>query len=125
MAEFDYMHALGQFRHSLAISPKSTFGKKNECLARNTRRGSTKHMKISYNWLRDYVDIKLKPEELAQKLTMAGLEVTSVGKKGDDSMLEFEITLHREIANRAQRLAELEMVIGAGPAAKVIEGDKP
>jgi len=40
-------------------------------------------------------------------------------------LLEFEITLHRAIADRAQRLAELEMVIGARPAAKEIKGDKP
>ena len=40
-------------------------------------------------------------------------------------LLEFEITLHRAIADRAQRLAELEMVTGARPAAKEIKGDKP
>jgi phenylalanyl-tRNA synthetase beta chain len=32
-------------------------------------------MKVSLKWLRDYVDIKLAPEELAERLTMAGLEV--------------------------------------------------
>jgi len=35
-------------------------------------------MKISLNWLRDYVDIKLAPEELAERLTMAGLEVKGI-----------------------------------------------
>jgi outer membrane protein, heavy metal efflux system len=37
-------------------------------------------------------------------------------------LLEFEITLHRAIANRAQRLAELERVTGVKPGPK---GDKP
>jgi len=32
-------------------------------------------MKVSLKWLRDYVDIKLTPKELAERLTMAGLEV--------------------------------------------------
>jgi phenylalanyl-tRNA synthetase beta chain len=32
-------------------------------------------MKLPLSWLRDYVDIKISPEELAQKLTFANLEV--------------------------------------------------
>ncbi len=35
-------------------------------------------MKISYNWLKDYVKFTLSPDELAEKLTMAGLEVEEV-----------------------------------------------
>jgi len=35
-------------------------------------------MKISLNWLRDYVDIKFAPEELAERLTMSGLEVKNI-----------------------------------------------
>lgn len=35
-------------------------------------------MRISYNWLKQYVDIVISPEELAEKLTMAGLEVEKV-----------------------------------------------
>ena len=35
-------------------------------------------MKVSLKWLRDYVDIKLAPEELAEKLTMSGLEVKGI-----------------------------------------------
>ena len=34
-------------------------------------------MKVSLKWARDYVDIKLGPKELAERLTMAGLEVKS------------------------------------------------
>jgi phenylalanyl-tRNA synthetase beta chain len=32
-------------------------------------------MKLPLSWMRDYVDIKISPEELAMKLTFAGLEV--------------------------------------------------
>ena len=35
-------------------------------------------MRIPLKWLRDYVDIKFAPEELAEKLTMAGLEVKGI-----------------------------------------------
>jgi phenylalanyl-tRNA synthetase beta chain len=39
-------------------------------------------MKISLKWLKDYVDIKLAPKELAEELTMAGLEVRAVETVG-------------------------------------------
>jgi phenylalanyl-tRNA synthetase beta chain len=52
-------------------------------------------MRLSYNWLKDYVDVKLPPEKLAELLTMAGLCVDSIHKKGDDFVLEIEITSNR------------------------------
>jgi phenylalanyl-tRNA synthetase beta chain len=39
-------------------------------------------MKKSLKWLRDYVDIRLAPRELADKLTMAGLEVGAINTVG-------------------------------------------
>ncbi|OPY07185.1 MAG: Phenylalanine--tRNA ligase beta subunit [Syntrophaceae bacterium PtaB.Bin038] len=35
-------------------------------------------MKVSLKWLRDYVDLDITPQELADRLTMAGLEVDAV-----------------------------------------------
>lgn len=35
-------------------------------------------MKFSINWLKEYVDVKLTAQELADRLTMAGLEVDSI-----------------------------------------------
>jgi phenylalanyl-tRNA synthetase beta chain len=35
-------------------------------------------MLVSLRWLKDYVDVELGPGELANRLTMAGLEVDSV-----------------------------------------------
>ena len=32
-------------------------------------------MKLPLSWIKDYVDITISPEELAQKLTFAGLEI--------------------------------------------------
>jgi phenylalanyl-tRNA synthetase beta chain len=39
-------------------------------------------MKVSLKWLRDYVDIKLAPKELTERLTMAGLEIKGVQTTG-------------------------------------------
>ena len=52
-------------------------------------------MKVTYNWLKDFVNIKLSPEALADKLTMAGLEVTSLEKLDGDAVFEIEITSNR------------------------------
>lgn len=38
-------------------------------------------MKISYSWLKDYVDCSLTPEEISDKLTFCGLEVESIDKE--------------------------------------------
>ena len=40
-------------------------------------------MKVSLNWLRDYVDISLAPDDLARELTMAGIEAAVVPAVGD------------------------------------------
>lgn len=35
-------------------------------------------MKISFNWLKEYVDIDISPEELAEKITAAGIEIEQI-----------------------------------------------
>lgn len=35
-------------------------------------------MRVPLNWLKDYVDLTLSPSALAERLTLAGLEVTAV-----------------------------------------------
>lgn len=41
-------------------------------------------MKILYSWLKDFIDLDLTPEELAQKLTTLGMEVEEIKKTGAD-----------------------------------------
>ncbi len=41
-------------------------------------------MKISYNWLKRYIDLKLSPEELKDKMTFAGIEVEAIEELGRD-----------------------------------------
>ena len=52
-------------------------------------------MKISYNWLKDYVDIQKSPAELADDLSLFGHEVEAIEKVGDDYVLDLEITPNR------------------------------
>lgn len=39
-------------------------------------------MQISLNWLKEYVDIDISPDELADRLTMLGLEIESMERPG-------------------------------------------
>ncbi|MDP2942751.1 MAG: phenylalanine--tRNA ligase beta subunit-related protein, partial [Candidatus Omnitrophota bacterium] len=52
-------------------------------------------MRVSYNWLKEYINFKLSPNELAERLTMAGLEIKSVDQKGGDYIFDAEITSNR------------------------------
>ena len=73
-------------------------------------------MDISYNWLRDLTDVALDPRPLADRLTMAGLAVDAVHEKGDDFVLEFDLTSNRPdclshlgVAREAAALAGAEV----------------
>jgi phenylalanyl-tRNA synthetase beta chain len=52
-------------------------------------------MKISYNWLKDYINLNTAPEKLPEILTMAGLAAESVNKLADDFIFEIEVTANR------------------------------
>src|SRR6516164_10255222 len=41
-------------------------------------------MKVTLNWLKQYVDFNWSPEELAERLTMLGIEVEGVQKLGGE-----------------------------------------
>ncbi len=52
-------------------------------------------MKISVEWLREYVDVPEAAARLKEDLTLAGLVVESVAGEGENAVLEFEITSNR------------------------------
>jgi phenylalanyl-tRNA synthetase beta chain len=52
-------------------------------------------MNISYNWLKDLIDISLSPDELALALTRAGLAVEGVHTFADDHVLDIDLTSNR------------------------------
>jgi len=52
-------------------------------------------MRILYSWLKDYVEVPETPQELADKLTMAGLTVDEVFEQDGELVYEVEITANR------------------------------
>ncbi len=52
-------------------------------------------MKISPQWLRDFVDLQVEPRQLAEDLTLAGIAVESISGEGDNAIFETEITTNR------------------------------
>src|SRR6202142_1339851 len=52
-------------------------------------------MKISPQWLRDFVDLDVNYHQLADDLTLAGIAVESVSGEGDGTVFEMDITTNR------------------------------
>jgi phenylalanyl-tRNA synthetase beta chain len=52
-------------------------------------------MNISYNWLKDLVEVDLAPRELAQRLTNAGLAVEGIHEFEDDFVFDIDLTSNR------------------------------
>ncbi len=52
-------------------------------------------MKVSYNWLKEFVDFDQSPEELAHAITMAGSEVEEIESIEGDTVFDIGITPNR------------------------------
>lgn len=52
-------------------------------------------MKISLNWLKEFVDVSAELRSLKRDLTMLGLNVESTAQAGDDWVLDLEVTTNR------------------------------
>ncbi len=52
-------------------------------------------MKFLFSWLKEYTEISLHPQTLAERLTLAGLEVTAVSPADGDWLFEAEVTPNR------------------------------
>lgn len=52
-------------------------------------------MKILFSWLKEFLEISLHPEALAQRLTLSGTEVTDLARADGDWIFELEITPNR------------------------------
>ena len=72
-------------------------------------------MKISYNWLSELVHLTLKPQELAERLTMVGLAVEAIERHGDDHLLDIDLTSNRPDALSHLGVArEAAIICGTG-----------
>ena len=72
-------------------------------------------MNISYNWLKDLIEINLNADDLAQKLTDVGLAVEGIHPHGDDFVLDIDLT-----SNRPDCLSHL----GVAREVRVITGNE-
>ena len=52
-------------------------------------------MKISYNWLKDFVDVPEGPMELGSRFTNIGLAVDALESRADDSVFELDVASNR------------------------------
>ena len=52
-------------------------------------------MLISYEWLKEYTDTELTPQELRERLTMVGLAIDAVEQHNSDAVLDVEVPSNR------------------------------
>ena len=80
-------------------------------------------MRVPLSWLRDYVDIELTPEALAERLTLLGMEVQSIERWGSDwqNVVIGEL-LTVEKHPRADRLSLTTVTLGSGEPLEIVCG---
>ncbi|MEA2838534.1 MAG: phenylalanyl-tRNA synthetase beta chain, partial [Bradyrhizobium sp.] len=80
-------------------------------------------MRVPLSWLRDYVDIDLSPEQLAEKLTLLGIEVGGIERWGSDwqNVVVGEL-LTVEKHPRADRLSLTTVTLGKGEPLEIVCG---
>ena len=73
-------------------------------------------MIVSWNWLNDFVPLKMTPAELVERLMMAGLNHESTEQLGNDWAIDLEVTSNRPdclghigIAREAAVLFDLQL----------------
>ncbi len=85
-------------------------------------------MKVSVNWLKDYVEIDNSPEELAEILSHLGLAYEGIEYLDDDAVIDVEVT-----SNRGDCLGHIgiarELAVATGkelklPSIEIDESDK-
>lgn len=52
-------------------------------------------MRIPYEWIKEFIDITATPEEVAERLTMTGLEVEGLESVNGDTVFEVNVTPNR------------------------------
>jgi phenylalanyl-tRNA synthetase beta chain len=80
-------------------------------------------MRVPLSWLRDYVDVDLEPEALAERLTLLGMEVKSIERWGAEwrSVVVGELlTVDRH--PRADRLSLTTVTVGSGEPLHIVCG---
>jgi phenylalanyl-tRNA synthetase beta chain len=70
-------------------------------------------MKISYEWLKEFVDIPDQPRKLGDRLTSVGMAVDAMESVGTDTVFEFDVTTNRpDCLNHVGMAREASAVYG-------------
>lgn len=80
-------------------------------------------MRVSYNWLKEYVDVPVPPQELADRLTLAGVAVDTVTDLGADidNVVTGKITKIEKHPN-ADKLQVCQIDVGQASSLQIITG---
>src|SRR5947208_2597820 len=80
-------------------------------------------MKFSVNWLREFVDLPARVDELAEVLTLAGIEIESIEQRGAkiDNVIVAQVTASSQHPN-ADRLSVCEVDDGSGTKRQIVCG---
>ena len=80
-------------------------------------------MRVPLSWLRDYVDLQMTPGQLAERLTLLGMEVKKVETWGEDwqNVVVGEL-LSVERHPRADRLSLTRVTVGGGEPLEIVCG---
>jgi phenylalanyl-tRNA synthetase beta chain len=80
-------------------------------------------MRVPLSWLREMVDVDLAPEELAARLTMLGMEVKGIERRGSEwSNVVVGELLAVEKHPRADRLSLTRVTTGSGEPLEIVCG---
>src|SRR6266581_848813 len=82
-------------------------------------------MKFSVNWLREFVELPTNVEQLAELLTMAGIEIETIESRGAnfDKVVVAQIQRSRQHPN-ADRLTVCTVDDGSGRTRQIVCGAK-
>ncbi len=80
-------------------------------------------MRVPLSWLRDYIEVDLEPERLAERLTMLGMEVKGIERRGTDwtNVVVGEL-LAVDKHPRADRLSLTRVTVGSGEPLEIVCG---
>jgi phenylalanyl-tRNA synthetase beta chain len=92
---------------------------------RQPRDDSGHAMKFSVNWLREFVELPSRVEQLADLLTLAGIEIEGIAKRGAnfDHVVVAQITASAQHPN-ADRLSVCQVDDGSGQLRQIVCGAK-
>ena len=80
-------------------------------------------MRVPLSWLAEFVDVELTPEELAERLTLLGMEVKGIERWGadwDNVVIGELLTVEKH--PRADRLSLTTVTLGSGDPLSIVCG---